>query len=59
MTDIAGRIEGLNTSQNRQAEELKSSIEANIDLARKNITATFAAGNTASAAASQGGGEEQ
>lgn len=59
LTDIAGRIEGLNTSQNRQAEELKASIEANIDLARKNITATFAAGNTASAAASQGGGEEQ
>ncbi len=41
LDDITDRMSAMYLDNNRQAQELKNTIENNIDMARKNITATF------------------
>lgn len=42
LDDIQGKLETLNTGKNRQADDLKTSIVENIQMARRNITSAFA-----------------
>ncbi|MBS5522001.1 MAG: serine/threonine protein kinase [Clostridiales bacterium] len=41
LDDITDKMSAMYLDNNRQAQELKNTIENNIDMARKNITATF------------------
>lgn len=43
LDDISVRMAAMLLDKNRQAQELKMTIESNIEMARKNIKATFAA----------------
>lgn len=41
MDEIQDKMDGMNLDNNHQAQDLKTSIEENINMARKNITAAF------------------
>lgn len=42
LNDIRKKLNTMNTGKNRQAQELKSSIEESMEMARRNITSAFA-----------------
>ena len=55
LSEIENKLETMNTGKNRQAEDLKISINDSIQMARRNITSAFASNAMSKAQTNQGG----
>ena len=55
LSEIENKLDTMNTGKNRQAEDLKISINDSIQMARRNITSAFASNAMSKAQTNQGG----